>query len=53
MAGPTAQQDPGRATAHHTALPGTEGLGQLRETFLPKRISTVRIAAVLFMGVIP
>ncbi|MFD4950185.1 DUF6585 family protein [Streptomyces sp. NPDC058451] len=52
MAGPTAQQDPGQATAHHTALPGTEGLGQLRETFLPKRISAVRIATMLVMGII-
>ncbi|GED83371.1 DUF6585 family protein [Streptomyces sp. 6-11-2] len=52
MAGPTAQQDPGQTTAHDAAPPGTEGLGQLRETFLPKRISTVRIAAVLFMGIV-
>ncbi|MEU3349614.1 DUF6585 family protein [Streptomyces sp. NPDC006700] len=52
MAGPTAQQDPGQATAHHTALPGTEGLGQLRETFLPKRISAWRTALMMVMGIV-
>ncbi|GAB3175239.1 DUF6585 family protein [Streptomyces incanus] len=52
MAGPTAQQDPGQTTAHEAAPPGTEGLGQLRETFLPKRIGTVRIVALLLMGIV-
>ncbi|MGW4823065.1 DUF6585 family protein [Streptomyces sp. NPDC004227] len=52
MAGPTAQQDTGRTTAPEAALPGTEGLGQLRETFLPKRIGTVRIVALLVMGIV-
>ncbi|MFD4974660.1 DUF6585 family protein [Streptomyces sp. NPDC058424] len=52
MAGPTAQQDPGQTTAPEAAPPGTEGLGQLRETFLPKRIGTVRIVALLVMGIV-
>ncbi|WP_406727529.1 DUF6585 family protein [Streptomyces sp. GD-15H] len=52
MAGSTAQQDPGQTTVHEAAPPGTEGLGRLRETFLPKRIGTVRIAALLSMGIV-
>jgi len=52
MAGPTAQQDPGQATAPEAAPPGTEGLGQLWETFLPKRLGTVRITALLLMGIV-
>jgi len=38
--------------AHEVAPPGTEGLGRLQETFLPKRLGTVRITALLFMGVV-
>ncbi|MEU3839310.1 DUF6585 family protein [Streptomyces sp. NPDC028635] len=52
MAGPTAQQDPGQTAAHHVALPGTEGLGQLRGTFLPKRAGAVRLTALLLMGTV-
>ncbi|MFF7856919.1 DUF6585 family protein [Streptomyces sp. NPDC007904] len=52
MAEITAQQDPGQTTAYQGVLPGTEGLGQLRETFLPKRVGTVRITALLLMGTV-
>lgn len=47
-----AQQDSGRTSAPQTAPLGAEGLGQLRETFLPKRVGPVRIAALLLMGTV-
>lgn len=47
-----AQQDSGQTSAPQTAPLGTEGLGQLRETFLPKRVGPVRIAALLLMGTV-
>ncbi|MEW2497746.1 DUF6585 family protein [Streptomyces nodosus] len=53
MAGSTTQQDPGQTTAApEAAPPGTEGLGQLWETFLPKRFGTLRITALLLMGIV-
>src|SRR4051812_20296103 len=52
MTEPTAQQVPGQTTAPKAAPPGTEGLGPLRETFLPKRIGTVRMVGFLVMGTI-
>ncbi|MEW2615820.1 DUF6585 family protein [Streptomyces sp. NPDC047880] len=52
MAESTAHQHPGQTTAQQTAPPGTEGLGQLRETFFPKRVGTMRISALLLMGTI-
>jgi hypothetical protein len=52
MAGSTARQDPGQEAAQQAPLPGTEGLGQLRETFLPKRVGAVRLAALLLMGIV-
>lgn len=52
MTGPTAQQVPGQTTAPEAAPPGTEGLGRLRETFPPKRIGTVRMVGLLFMGTV-
>lgn len=50
MARPTPQQGPGQPTAPEAAPPGTEGLGQLTETFHPKRIATWRIVGMLLMG---
>ncbi|MBJ6641840.1 hypothetical protein H4K36_35830 [Streptomyces sp. DHE7-1] len=47
-----AQQDSGQTSAPQTAPVATEGLGQLRETFLPKRVGPVRIAALLLMGTV-
>ncbi|WP_460105008.1 DUF6585 family protein [Streptomyces sp. YKOK-J1] len=47
-----AQQDSGQTSAPQTPPVGTEGLGQLRETFLPKRVGPVRIAALLLMGTV-
>ncbi|MFE9927248.1 DUF6585 family protein [Streptomyces sp. NPDC005774] len=52
MTGPTAQQEPGQTTAPEATPPGTEGLGRLRETFLPKRIGMVRIVTLLLMGTV-
>ncbi|MEV0977755.1 DUF6585 family protein [Streptomyces sp. NPDC049915] len=52
MAGPIAQPDPRQAADHQAALPGTEGLGHLRETFLPQRAGAVRLAALLLMGTV-
>ncbi|MEV0239960.1 DUF6585 family protein [Streptomyces sp. NPDC050674] len=52
MAESTVQQDPGQTTAPQTTPPGTESLGQLRQTFLPKRVGTVRLAALLLMGTV-
>lgn len=52
MAGSTARQDPGQTAAYQTLPPGTEGLGQLWETFLPKRVGPVRLAALLLMGTV-
>ncbi|POX56292.1 hypothetical protein C3489_06115 [Streptomyces sp. Ru71] len=52
MARSTAQQDPGRTAAHQEPPPGTEGLGQLWETFLPQRAGTVRLATLLLMGTV-
>lgn len=52
MARPIPQQGPGRTPAPEAAPPGTEGLGQLQETFLPKRIATWRIVGLLFMGTV-
>ena len=52
MIRPAAQQDTGQTAAPQTAPPGTEGLGQLRETFLPKRFGPVRMATLLLMGTV-
>ncbi|MFF9207771.1 MULTISPECIES: DUF6585 family protein [unclassified Streptomyces] len=52
MTGPTAQQGPGQTAPPHAVLPGTEGLGQWRETFLPKRFGSVRLAVLLLMATV-
>ncbi|MFF3636900.1 DUF6585 family protein [Streptomyces sp. NPDC002250] len=52
MAKSPAQQDSGQTSAPQAAPLGTEGLGQLRETFLPKRVGPVRVAALLLMGTV-
>ncbi|MFF9815105.1 DUF6585 family protein [Streptomyces sp. NPDC014006] len=52
MAGPTAQQGPWQAAAHYAAPAGTEGLGQLRATFLPQRAGAGRLGALLLMGTV-